>query len=207
TLPADDEKRSYGALWLLCSLLLLVGALWAIADDNVFRRPWKKYQAGFNRLEISKLEEAIRAEQTRLDADPQYQAEEKAFADAKKDVTSGETARKIADLQRQLVQAQKEDQSKDLNLRFVKSELEELRFKYDDALHHNQPTGEIQKTIDDREKLRVERQKIYSDSQAHIEDIENQIKAAQGAVKKAEDEIAKLTTARDDLQQKLEGVS
>jgi len=61
TLPADDEKRSYGALWLLCSLLLLVGALWAIADDNIFRRPWKKYQAGFNRLEIHRLEEAIAA--------------------------------------------------------------------------------------------------------------------------------------------------
>src|SRR5438309_6124937 len=91
----DEERRSYGALWLLCSLLLLVGALWAIADDNVFRRPWKKYQAGFNRLEISKLEEAIRAEQARLDADTGYQAEEKALADAKNDVTSGETARKI----------------------------------------------------------------------------------------------------------------
>jgi|SRR5579862_277091 len=207
TLPADDEKRSYGALWLLCSLLLLVGALWAIADDNVFRRPWKKYQAGFNRLEIHHLEDAIGAEQARLDADPQYQAAEKALVDAKKDVTSGEAARKIADLQRQLVQAQKEDQSKDLNLRFVKSELEELRFKYDDALHHGESTDAIQKTIDEREKLRVERQKIYSDSQAHIEDIENQIKAAQGAVKKGEDELAKLTTTRDDLQQKLEGVS
>src|SRR5438477_10232998 len=96
SLPADDEKRSYGALWLLCSLLLLVGALWAIADDNVFRRPWKKYQAGFNRLEISQLEEAIRAEQARLDADPEYQGAEKALADAKKDINSGETARKIA---------------------------------------------------------------------------------------------------------------
>src|SRR5499427_5009850 len=101
--PLDDEKRSYGAVWLILSLLLLVCGLWAVADDNVFRRPWKKYQAGFNRLEISKLEEAIRAEQARLDADPQYQAQEKALADAKKDVTSGETARKIAELQGQLV--------------------------------------------------------------------------------------------------------
>jgi len=35
----DEEKRSYGALWLVSSLLLFVGALWAIADDNIFRRP------------------------------------------------------------------------------------------------------------------------------------------------------------------------
>jgi len=51
----DDEKRSYGAVWLVCSLLLFVGALWAVVDDNVFRRPWKKYQAEFNTLEIRRL--------------------------------------------------------------------------------------------------------------------------------------------------------
>jgi mono/diheme cytochrome c family protein len=208
-LPVDDEKRSYGALWLLCSLLLFVGALWAVADDNVFRRPWKKWQAGFNRLEIGHLESQIAAEQARLDADPAYQAAVKAAADARTSVTSGENARKIRELQRQLVQAQEEDQSKDLNLRFVKSELEELRFKYDDALHHGEKeqTEAIQKTIDEKERLRAERQKIYTESQQHIEDIEGQIKAVEGAVKTAEDEVAKLTTARDDLQQKLEGVS
>src|SRR5258705_13800870 len=121
----DDEKRSYGALWLLCSLLLFVGALWAVADDNVFRRPWKRYQAGFNRVEITRLEDGVRAEQERLDADPAYQEATKALADAKASVTSGENARKLADLQKELIRAEEEDQSKDLNLRFVKSELEE----------------------------------------------------------------------------------
>ena len=41
----DDEKRSYAALWLVLSLLLFLGAVWAIADDYVFRRPWKWYQS------------------------------------------------------------------------------------------------------------------------------------------------------------------
>ncbi len=86
----DDEKRSYGALWLLCSLLLFVGALWAIADDNIFRRPWKRYQAEFNRLEIKRFEDAIAAEQGRLDADPAYQAAVKELARAKASVVSGE---------------------------------------------------------------------------------------------------------------------
>src|SRR5437762_9572301 len=97
----DDEKRSYGALWLVSSLLLFVGALWAIADDNIFRRPWKKWQAEFNRLEIHRLEDAIADEQKRLDADPEYQAAAKALEDAKKSVTSGEGARKIAQIQRE----------------------------------------------------------------------------------------------------------
>src|SRR5262249_42963124 len=184
--PLDDEKRSYGALWLVCSLLLFVGALWAIADDHIFRRPWKKYQAEFNRTEIRKIEDAIKAEQERLDADSAYQEAEKALAAAKADATSGETARKLEELHRQLVRAQEEDQSKDLNLRFVKSELEELRFQYDDALHNGRPTEGLLKRIEDGEKLRTERQQIYSESQARIEDLQNQAKQLEGAVKAAE---------------------
>ena len=96
--PIDDEKRSYGALWFVCSLLLFVGALWAVLDDNVFRRPWKKYQAEFARLEIQRLEEQIAAEQARLDADPAYQAATKAVEEARAAVASGENARRLAEL-------------------------------------------------------------------------------------------------------------
>ncbi len=203
----DEEKRSYGALWLVSSLLLFVGALWAIADDNIFRRPWKKWQVEFNRIEIQRVEDAIKAEQDRLDADPGYQAAAKALEDAKRSVTSGEGARKVGQIQRELTQAQHEDQKKDFDLRFVKSELEELRFKYDDALHNGRPTEALLHEIQEKEQVRVERQKIYSESQAHIEDLQNQVKALQGAVKTAEDVLAELTTTRDDLGQKLEGVS
>jgi mono/diheme cytochrome c family protein len=203
----DEEKRSYGAVWLVTSLLLFVGALWAVTDDNIVRRPWKKYQAGFSRLEIQRLKDAIAAEQARLDADPAYQAATKALADAKAGVGTGNLARRIAELEAELRRAREEDQSKDLNLRFVKSELEELRFFYDDALHKHEPTEEIEATIKAREELQVERQAIYTESQQKIEGLENQIKALQGTVETAEDALAKLTTQRDELQQRLETVS
>jgi hypothetical protein len=121
--PQDDEKRSYGALWLVLSLLLLVSALWAIADDNLFRRPWKKWQAGFNRLEISRLEDQIGAEQERLNADPAYQAAEKQLAAARAEISSGATVKEIARIQGELDAALLADETKDLNLRFVKSGL------------------------------------------------------------------------------------
>src|SRR5438445_10734694 len=205
--PIDDEKRSCSAVWLVTSLLLFVGALWCIADDNIFRRPWKKFQGEFNRLEIQRLKDAIAGEQQRLDADPVYQQAVKALADARASVSSGDNARKIADLQRELRRAQQEDQSKDLNLRFIKSELEELRFKYDDALHAGRPTEALLKEIEAKEQQRAERQRIYSESQQRIEALQNEIKQVEGAIQTAEEGIAKLTTARDDLQQKLEGVS
>src|SRR2546430_17336847 len=119
--PIDDEKRSYGAVWLVTSLLLFVGALWCIADDNLFRRPWKKFQAEFNRLEIQHLKDAIAAEQQRLDADPADQQAVKTLADARVNASSGEIARQIADLQRLLRRAQHHDQSQDRDLRLISS--------------------------------------------------------------------------------------
>jgi mono/diheme cytochrome c family protein len=205
--PLDDEKRSYGTLWLISALLLFVGALWAVADDNIFRRAWKKYQAEFGRIEIQRGKDAIAAEQARLDADPEYQAAVKALADAQASVDSGENAEKLRQLDRDLTRARQEDQSKDLNLRFVKSELEELRFLFDDALHHGRPTEAIAKQIEEHTATQVERQKVYADSQARIADLEGQIKAVHAEVKTAEDALAKLTATRDALQDKLVNTS
>jgi len=207
--PVDIESRSYTGLWLICSLFLLFGALWAIYDDNVARRPWKKYQAGFNRLEIARIEEAIAAEQAKLDADPAYREAVTRLDAARASLASGENAAKKKALERELEEAKLADQSKDLNLRFVKSELEELRFQYDDAVHHHDEAeaARVLGVIEEREALRAERQKIYDDSQASIAALEQQIKAVEGEVKAAEDALAKLTVARDELREKLEGVS
>src|SRR5262245_4433612 len=205
----DDEKRSYGALWLVLSLLLFVGGLWAVADDYIFRRPWKFYQEQFSELEIHKTEDAIAAEQAKLDKDPAYQKAEKTLTDAAQQASSGATANDIAQLQKQLERARLDDLEKDLNLRFVKSELEEMRFQYDDAVHHGEDkkAEEILAKINAREQLRTERQAIFSESQEHIAKLENEIKAKEAAVKAAQDDLDKLTVARDDLQQKLETVS
>src|SRR3989442_16035566 len=126
--PIDDEKRSYSAVWLVTSLLLFVGALWCIADDNIFRRPWKKFQAEFNRLEIQRLKDAIAGEQQRLDADPVYQQAVKALADARASVSSGDNARRIADLQRELRRAQQEGHAKEPDPPLLKTGPEEPRF-------------------------------------------------------------------------------
>ena len=117
-------------------------------------------------------------EQAKLDADPAYQAATKVVEDAKASVASGENAKKLETLRAELGQAMREDQTKDLNLRFVKSELEEWRYFYDDAKHHHKPLDDIQRGIDERLALQAEREKIYAESQAKIAKLEADIKAA-----------------------------
>src|SRR6185503_15157217 len=207
--PLDDEKRSYGALWLVLSLLLMVAGLWAVADDNIFRRPWKKYQGNFGRLEIATVKKQIADEQARLDADPTYQAAAKRVAEAQARVTSGDVAQEIAALEAKLKTLQHEDLEKDLNLRFIKSELEEWRYHHDEALHHHDQ-AEVDRwaqKIKDGEEERVKRQGIFEASQKGIETVQNEIKAKQDELLTAQDELAKLTQKRDDLQGKLENVS
>src|SRR5262245_4068138 len=133
--PLDDEKRSYGAVWLVLSLLLLVSAIWAVFDDNLFRRAWKKYQAGFSRLEIATVQGDIQKEQEKLDADPAYREAMQTLAQAKQSVDSGETAAEIKALNEKLAAQKLDDLEKDLNLRFIKSELEEWRYNFDEAVH------------------------------------------------------------------------
>ncbi len=207
--PLDDEKRSYGAVWLVLSLLLFVAGLWAVADDNFFRRPWKKYQAGFGRLEIATVKQQIADEQKRLDADPAYQEAAKRVAEAEKRVVSGDVANEIAALRAKLKDLQHQDLEKDLNLRFIKSELEEWRYHHDEALHHHdeaQVEHWAQKIVDGG-RTKDERQRIYEESQKGIEGVENEIKAKEDELLTAQDALAKLTQKRDDLQGKLENVA
>ena len=44
----DDEQKSYGAVFLVTVGMLLAGAIWIVWDDNISRRPWKKYQVEFS---------------------------------------------------------------------------------------------------------------------------------------------------------------
>src|SRR4029453_12824943 len=187
--PLDDEKRSYGAVWLALSLLLLVSGLWAVADDNIFGRPWKKYQGGFSRFEIATIKKQIAAEQAKLDADPAYQEASKKVAEIKASLESGESAAKIKELEGKLHTLKLEDLEKDLNLRFIKSELEEWRYHHDEALHHHDEAkvDEWMARIEEGEKTKAEREKIYADSQAAIKAVQDEIAAKEGELTTAEE--------------------
>src|SRR4029077_13862621 len=97
----DEEKKSRSVLFLLSAVALLVTGIWAVWNDNISRRPWKLFQYEFHNLEYQRAQDALAAEQTRLEADPQYQDLQKQLAAARKSLTEGETAKQIADRQGQ----------------------------------------------------------------------------------------------------------
>src|SRR5271156_4626794 len=92
----DDEQKSYSAVFLLGVGLLLIGAAWAVWDDNIARRPWKKYQVDFSDLQIERAKQAVADEDARLAKDPKYQEISTALRAAQTNITDGETARQLS---------------------------------------------------------------------------------------------------------------
>ena len=69
-LDPTEESKSFSALFVLMVALLLAGAVWAIWDDNISRRPWKQYQVEFDNLAYKKFMGDAADEDARLAKDP-----------------------------------------------------------------------------------------------------------------------------------------
>src|SRR5438552_11517896 len=78
-----EEKKSYGSIFVLGSVILVVLTLWSFWDDNITRRPWKAFQARFYRLDYQKAQVAYNEEDKKLQAEPAYQELTKKIADRK----------------------------------------------------------------------------------------------------------------------------
>ena len=143
----DDEKRTYSAVFLLAVGLLLAGAVWSVWDDNIARRPWKYHQAVFSEREQDKVRDEIKKEEARLAADATYQQVTKDLAAARQRLQSGETARRIAQLEADQLRVSTQHSDNDLKLRIVKSRLEEAWYDYDKALLEHAPTQPARERI------------------------------------------------------------
>src|SRR5260221_10921733 len=112
----DEEKKSRSVLFLLSAIALLVTGIWAVWNDNISRRPWKLFQHEFRDLEYQRAQDALAAEDKKLEADPQYQDLQKQLVAARQSLTEGATAKQIADLQGQLAALEKRLALADLKL-------------------------------------------------------------------------------------------
>ncbi len=123
------ERTSYARRFFFISLLLLGSILWAAWDEIEGRRPWKKYQREFNRLEITKVEGDYEKERGRVGEESARLREEIA--------RQSETLRYDEDYlsaQAQLERAQGRLQDVEIEKQFTRSELDEAYYEYRHAL-------------------------------------------------------------------------
>ena len=158
-LDPTEEGKSYSALFVLMVAVLLVSAVWSIWDDNISRRPWKDYQVKWDRLAYDRYMKDADEEQKRLNADPEYQKVSKDLAAAQKELDSGATGAKLADLHAQLVDLKVAADDKDQMVRFTKSFLTERWYDYNHAVQEKEDPTPYKNEID---RLNAEITKIAS---------------------------------------------
>jgi mono/diheme cytochrome c family protein len=202
----DEEKKSRAILFLLASVALLVTSIWAVWNDNISRRPWKLFQHEFHNLEYRRAQDVLAAEQARLEADPQYQELATQLTAARQSLTQGETARQIEARQAELDALGKRLAVVDLDLRFVKSELEEAWYEFDHAKELDQPIETKRARLDKLEEHKAATQHEFDELNHHKSQLESEIKELQAGVKTVEDKIAEAASERTKLEQKLQGL-
>ncbi|MGH7820993.1 MAG: hypothetical protein ACREQ9_14605, partial [Candidatus Binatia bacterium] len=203
----DEESKSYSAVFLVAVGLLLLGSIWSIWDDNIARRPWKKYQTAFFDMERAKVQADLDAEQKRLDQDPKYKEIIDKLDKARAEVSSGEAAAQRAALDRELETAKVKESEWDLQLRIVKSEIEEARYEYEHAIELGESGKPEREHLGAKEADKKEIDERYAAAQKHRGGIEEKIAEMQSRVRLLEDELGEVTTDRDRLALKLEGLT
>lgn len=138
--------------------LLAIGGVWGILDDTYFRRPWKGYQHEFSALEKQKEVAKLEKEESVLDQKAEVQELRKNLDVARTALDLPETRAKRSAVEARLAEARLDEGGADLQVRFVKSELEASKYQYDHALESGGDVPAARARRDGLEQLKVERE-------------------------------------------------
>jgi len=170
-----EEGKSYSALFVLMIAVLMVSAIWAIWDDNISRRPWKEYQVEFDRLAYNKYMKDVADEQKKLNDNPEYVKEIKDLGEAKRQLDSGETQRKLDELASQEVKLKNIADDKDQAVRFTKSILTERMYDYNHAIQVKEDPAPIWSDIQKLQK-ELDGENAESDkAKKNLQDVKDQV--------------------------------
>jgi len=192
-----EEGKSYGAIFFFGVCALVVVSLWAIFDDNFTRRPWKKYQAEFNRLDYERAKAAYEAEDKKLQANANYGELVKELEAAKASLSEGEPGNKLQQLRNEETERNVRFIELDQEVKFIKSELEETWYEYDHAVQQGKSPRPYQSRIDELDNEQAKLEPDLEKARQKRQEIKADIKKLQAGIKTLEDSLSKLTADRD----------
>ncbi len=202
----DEEQKSRSVLFLLSAIALVVTGLWAVWNDNISRRPWKHYQHEFRQVEYERADQAFQNEQARLAEDPEYLKAVETATASRKSFDEGEGARSLSARQTELDELNDELATVDLDVRFVKSELEEAWYEYEHAKEIGGATEEKRARVDSLEEYRVKAQAELDRVQGEVTAVEEAMATLRASVTEADSAVTKLVAEAVSLEQQRDGL-
>jgi mono/diheme cytochrome c family protein len=200
----NDEKKSYGGVFLLAVGLLLVGSVWAVWDDDVTRRPWKKYQASFYALAYDKARNELMQEDQRLQADPAYREAQAKLAATQKEFSDGTAGKRLADLKQELATAEIRASDAENALRVVKSEIDAAWYEYEHAQMFGHASQEEKQTLDTLTAEANDLDARFRTTQAERDKIAREVDELQLESQQWQEKVKELTAARERIKQRLD---
>lgn len=203
----NEEKKSYGTVFFVGSILLVVVSLWAVFDDNITRRVWKVHQTEFLRTDYGRAAAALAKEQERLSADPKYQELVKKREAELQSLASGEKGARLAELRELQQQVEVEYFDADQEVKFVKSELDEAWYEFDHAVQQDRDASPYKKHIEELLETQHSLEPALESARKKRVDVKAEIKQVQGGVKAIEDQIYELEDEIRKSQRQMENAT
>ncbi len=209
TLVEAEEKRSYGALFVLVIAFLLAMAVWAIWQDVFSRHLWKKFKTDFYRIAVTKYEADLAADTEELAAQPDYVAllDELDEVRAGLDSPTGEARKRLDELAKELESAEVTVMETDLELRFIKGKIEEDWYLLEHAQHGGETGAEEHEQLEKHLAEKIDREKEYQEAVDHRDSIEDAIDEVRSREKEILKELRDYHKTRDSIHQRLDSVS
>ncbi len=203
-----DEKRSLRIIFFVSSMALVLATGWALWDEGKTRRPWIDYQRQFNRLEQQMVEEALQAAEAKYGS-PEVQANvrdlESALAKAEAAIQGPDYSRLQAELK--TLEAQRADKAQ--QIQFIKSELDEQRYRVEHAQFLCQEQEEHKARVAKKDPGAPEVRKVIEACRdtrmksAEYKALVDREKSLEKRIQAQEPDLARLENAVEETQGKL----
>ena len=124
------ERTSKSLFFFVCSMLLVLSIGWSLWDEIKGRRPWKDYQAEFNRLEGERVRDELKAETAKVSGGLAKLTA--AIQKAEEDLASNAA---YAAAKNRLAATREKFEKVSLENKFIRSERDEAYYEYKHAIH------------------------------------------------------------------------
>lgn len=203
----SEEKRSFGAVFVLTVALLLACTVWALWQDTFSRHLWKKYKADFYRTAIAKYEGETAAEKERLAGIEEYAALSTELDEFRASLESGEQRAALDALAEEMDAAKLDEFAADLNTRIVKGEIEEAWYHLEHAQHNGESGTEERRHLDELQARKIELEGVYQTAQDTVAEIQSRIDAIYAKETELVEKMRPYHSELESLSIKLDSVS
>src|SRR5215472_8129647 len=195
-----DEERSLSRLFFILSVILVLASMYVVVDETFVRRPWKRFQDAFYRLEYNKLRSEIGAKKSALQgAAQEIDAKRRQVDAALANNAEYQKAREeLARVKTRLADASQEQQ-------FAKSRLDAEYYLYKKAEHEGdaQDAKPYKARVDELEHQVAQLAAPVAELTARRTSLQDEIQAAEAPLRALDDEQRKMFAEVQRLQERM----